>query len=50
MNMTDLNNEEGMERVYHFMSKMGIKKELKNMGAKAGDQIFISTKSIIYRP
>lgn len=50
MNMTDLNNEEGMERIYHFMSKMGIKKELKNLGAKAGDQIFISTKSIIYRP
>ncbi|MBD3327884.1 GTPase ObgE [Candidatus Peregrinibacteria bacterium] len=50
MNMTDLNNEEGMERVYHFLNKMGIKKELKNMGAKAGDQIFISTKPIIFRP
>ena len=47
--MTDINNPEGMERIYHFMKKMGIKKELISQGAKTGDRIRISGKTFIMR-
>lgn len=47
--MTDIDNEEGMERIFHFMSKMGINSELRRMGARAGDRIRISGKTFIMR-
>lgn len=48
--MTDESNEEGMERIYHFMRKMGIKKNLQKLGAQPGDRIRIAGKTIIMRP
>ncbi len=47
--MTDLNNGEGLERIYHFMKRMGIKKELITMGAQTGDRLRIAGKTIIMR-
>ncbi len=47
--MTDTNNEEGVERIYHFMNKMGIKKELQAIGAKTGDKIRIAKKTFTMR-
>lgn len=48
--MTDTTNEEGVERIYHFMKKMGIKKELQSLGAKIGDKIRIAGKTFRIRP
>lgn len=48
--MTDIANEEGLERVYHFLRKMGIKKELQQKGATPGDRIRIAKKIITMRP
>jgi len=47
--MTDTKNIEGLERVYHFMEKMGIKKAIEKRGAKFGDQIKILDRNIPYR-
>jgi len=47
--MTDLDNEEGLERIYHFLGKMGIKSELKKQGAKPGDRMRIAGKTFIMR-
>lgn len=47
--MLDTTNEEALERVYHFMNKMGIKNELRKQGAQAGDRIRISGKTFIMR-
>jgi len=47
--MTNLENEEGTERIYHFLNKMGINKELKALGARAGDRIRISGKTFKMR-
>lgn len=47
--MTDIKNEEGLERIYHFMKRMGIKRELITMGAQTGDRIRIAGKTIIMR-
>ncbi len=47
--MTDISNEEGLERIYHFMKRMGIKKELITMGAQTGDRIRIAGKTIKMR-
>ena len=47
--MTDTKNIEGLERVYHFMDKMGIKKAIEKKGAKFGDQIKILERNIPYR-
>lgn len=49
MNMTDIENPEGMERIYHFLKKMGIYSELRKMGAIAGDRIRIAGKTILMR-
>jgi len=49
VNMTDLENPEGLERVYHFLKKMGIERELKRMGASAGDKIRIAGKTLRMR-
>lgn len=48
--MTDMANEEGIERIYHFLGKMGIKRELQKKGARPGDKIRIAGKIIIMRP
>lgn len=47
--MTDLENTEGLERIHHFLNKMGIRNELKKQGAKPGDRIRIAGKTIIMR-
>jgi len=39
VSMTDLEDREGMERVYHFLSRLGIKTQLQKMGAQPGDRI-----------
>ncbi len=47
--MTDVENEEGLERIYHFIGKMGIGGELKKMGARPGDRFRIAGKTFIVR-
>jgi GTPase len=47
--ITDPDNQEGLERIYHFMSVMGIKDELRKMGAQPGDRIRIAGKTFIMR-
>ncbi len=47
--MTDLDNPEGMERVFHFLRKMGILRELKRMGATAGDKVRIAGRTLRMR-
>lgn len=47
--MTDINNPEGLERMYHFIDRMGIKKTIERHGAKFGDIIRIKEKDIPYR-
>lgn len=48
--MTDLSNPEGVERIYHFMKKMGINNELISLGAQAGDKIRIGDQTFTMRP
>lgn len=40
-NMTNLEDPEGLERVYHFLERLGIKNELHKKGAQTGDRIRI---------
>lgn len=48
--MTDTEeSEEGLERIYHFMSKMGIRSELRHLGAQPGDRIRIAGKTFTMR-
>ncbi len=47
--MTDTNNIEGLERVYHFMEKAGIQRAVEKLGATFGDQIKILETKIPYR-
>ncbi|MEK7673362.1 MAG: GTPase ObgE [Patescibacteria group bacterium] len=47
--MTDLRNVEGLERVYHYMQRLGIKKAVDKAGANYGDFIQILDKRIPYR-
>ncbi len=47
--MTDIENPEGLERIYHFMSKMGIRSQLSRKGAKPGDKIRIAGKTFKMR-
>jgi GTPase len=47
--MTDTTNEEGMERIYHFIGKMGIRSELHKLGAQPGDRFRIAGKTFIMR-
>ncbi len=47
--MTDLKNLEGLERIYHYLDKMGIKKAIEQKGATYGDIIKVKEKSIPYR-
>ena len=41
VNMTDMDDTEGLERVYHFLDRLGIKNELRKKGAQPGDRIRI---------
>lgn len=41
VNMTDLEDPEGLERVYHFLERLGIKHQLRKKGAQPGDRIRI---------
>jgi len=47
--MTDIENPEGMERIFHFLRKMGISRELKRLGATAGDKLRIAGKTFRMR-
>ncbi len=49
VNMTDLENPEGLERIYHFLNKMGILHELRRQGATVGDKIRIAGKTLKMR-
>lgn len=49
VNMTDMENPEGLERIYHFLKKMGIQHELRRQGASVGDKIRIAGKTIRMR-
>lgn len=46
--MTDLNNEEAVERLQRIMQRMGIDSALKNAGAKEGDNIKIGVFEFDY--
>ena len=47
--MTDFENQEGVERIYHFLKKMGIVSQLHKLGAVAGDKIRIAGKTLRMR-
>lgn len=47
--MTDTDNPEGVERVYHFLKKMGITSALQKHGASGGDKIRIADKTFLMR-
>ncbi len=47
--MTDIRNPEGLERMYIYIEKFGIKKLINKKGATFGDFIEISGKKIPYR-
>lgn len=47
--MTNIENPEGLERVYHFLDRMGIERAVRKEGALEGDIIIIAGKRIPYR-
>jgi GTPase len=47
--MTDTSNLQGLERIYHFLNKMGIQKALRREKAGIDDIIEIADKKIPYR-
>lgn len=47
--MTDTKNLEGLERIYHFIEKIGIKKLVEKQGANYGDVYKVKDKIIPYR-
>ncbi len=47
--MTDINNIEGLERMYHYIERLGIKRAIESKGAEIGDMIKIKEKYIPYR-
>lgn len=47
--MTDINNQEGLERIYHYIEKLGIKRAIEKNGAKIGDFLKIKDQKIPYR-
>ena len=49
VNMTDIKNPEGLERIYHFIKKMRIYDELKKQGAELGDIFKIADKEFRMR-
>lgn len=49
VSMTEIRNPEGLERIYHFLERMGIQKAIEKKGATFGDSIAIKGKIIPYR-
>lgn len=49
VNMTDTSQPEGLERVYHYINKMGIKNELRKLGAISGDRVRIAGRTFPMR-
>jgi len=49
LQMTDLKNIEGLERVYRYLERTKIKKELIKMGAIDGDHLTIGQKIVVFR-
>lgn len=47
--MTDFGNEQGIERIYAYLEKSGINKELKKKGAQEGDELQIVNKILSFR-
>lgn len=47
--MTDISNPEGLERMYHYIDKMGIRKAVEKKGATFGDYYKILETKIPYR-
>ena len=47
--MTDVNHYEGLERVYHFLQRMGVKRHIERLGAQYGDKIQVLNYVIPYR-
>lgn len=47
--MTDIANPEGLERIYHFLRKMGIQDQLRKLGGQPGDTIRIAGKRVVMR-
>lgn len=47
--MTDISNVEGLERIYRYISKIGIQKAIEKKEAQFGDIIRIKGKDIPYR-
>lgn len=47
--MTDSENPEGLERIYFFINKMGIRNELRKQGAQAGDRVRIAGQTFPMR-
>ena len=47
--MTNLHNPQGLERMYHYTERMGIKKAVEKAGCSYGDIIRIGDKNIPYR-
>lgn len=47
--MTDFSNQEGIERIYHYINRLGIQKAVEKEGATFGDIIKIKDKSLPYR-
>lgn len=47
--MTDFSNDQAIERIYDYIERSGINKELMKLGAKDGDELYIGNKILIYR-
>ncbi|MDD3862218.1 MAG: Obg family GTPase CgtA, partial [Candidatus Gracilibacteria bacterium] len=47
--MTNINNQEGLERIYYHFEKTGIQKALNKVNAEIGDFVIIKGKKIPYR-
>lgn len=47
--MTDFRSNEGVERLYAYLIKSGIQKDLTARGAQEGDELYISDKILIFR-
>ncbi len=47
--MTNFNNEQGIQRIYSHIEKSGISKALKLKGAKDGDELHIADKILSFR-
>ncbi|MBD3270812.1 GTPase ObgE [Candidatus Peregrinibacteria bacterium] len=49
VNMTDIESFEGIQRINHYLSRLGIKKQLQRMGAHSGDTLRVANKKITFK-